>query len=480
MHRFHPFSLFCGLLSLLLLAAGCTGQRQDRARSWYEQGLSQLEAGDPTKAIVSLIQAQKMADNTPDIRLQADIQQAMGNTYSKNYLFEDALACYDKAEKGYEAVKDTASLNMLLYAKAKTFNNLKRYPDADSLFLRLARNRSLDSVFQAKVFADIALMKVTHEQEYRFGQIYYNYAVALRPSFSDFNHWGAYAYALEQTGSPAKADMLLNNLEKRRADSLLSTLIWKGKILAHRGAYQEAAATFEAALEKQSENLNTVLHQSALRTQRDFFENSLQQARRENRMIRMIIVLFFLVLMAAVYVGFILLRRRQEQARAEEQALLEASRQLTQQVVSQQEDRARLQAQYAHIQQGHFKEMGALLKTALEENETNIYAKQLSMFAKAKRAMDEIRADSGSERSFEEKLNECFDQVMTRLREEIPNHTDEYYRFAGFVFAGFDNQTLMALTGTRSLDSVYAKKKRLRQDIAASSAPHKAQFQQLL
>lgn len=480
MRCFRPFAFSFALLSLFLSAAGCTSQGQERAQSWYEQGLRQLEAGDPAKAVVSLMQAQKAADNTSDTCLQANIQQAMGNAYSKNYLFEDALACYDKAEKGYEAVRDTASLNTLLYAKARTFNNLKRYPDADSLFIRLARNRSLDSVFLAKVFADMALMKVAHEQEYRFGQIYYNYAVNLRPSFSNFNHWGAYAYALEQTGYPAKADMLLENLEKRRADSLLSTLIWKGRILAHRGAYQEAAACFDAALKKQSENLNKVLHQSALRTQRDYFENSLLHARRENRMIRIIIVLFFLLLMAAVYVGFILLRRRQEQARVEEQALLEASRQLTQQVASLQEDRARLQAQYAHIQQSHFKEMGALLKTALGENETNIDAKQLSLFVKAKRVMDEIRADSGGEQSFEEKLNECFDQVMARLREEIPNHTEEYYRFAGFVFAGFDNQTLMALTGTRSLDSVYAKKKRLRQDIAASSAPHKEQFQHLL
>lgn len=467
-------------LPLLVLTGGCTAQRQERARFWYEQGQSQLEAGDLAKTIVSLMQAQKIADKTPDTRLQAEIQEAMGNTYSKNYLFEDALACYDKAERGFTAAKDTASLNTLLYAKARTLNNLKRFLEADSLFKYLARNRSLDSAFRSKVVADMALMKVAHEQDYIFGQIFYNYAVDLHPSFSDFNHWGAYAYALEQTGFPAKADMLFEHLEKRGADSLLSTLIWKGKTLVHRGAFQEADACFEAALEKQSENLNKVLHQSALRTQRNFLEHSLQQAKRENRMIRTIIVLFFLLLMAAVYVGYILLRRRQERTRAEEEAIIEVSRQLTQQVVSLQEDRARLQAQYARIQQSHFKEMGSLLKTALGGNKTNIDAKQTTLFAKAKQAMAEIQADSGGERLFEEKLNDCFDQVMVRLREEIPNHTDDYYRFAGFVFAGFDNETLMALTGTRSLDSVYARKKRLRQDIAASDAPHKMQFQQLL
>ena len=69
---------------------------------------------------------------------------------------------------------------------------------------------------------------------------------------------------------------------------------------------------------------------------------------------------------------------------------------------------------------------------------------------------------------------------MEHLRKELPGHGPDYYRFASFVFAGFDKDLLMALTGTRSRDSVYSRKKRLRQDITASDAPHKEQFLQLL
>ena len=69
---------------------------------------------------------------------------------------------------------------------------------------------------------------------------------------------------------------------------------------------------------------------------------------------------------------------------------------------------------------------------------------------------------------------------MEHLRKELPEHKEDYYRFAGYVFAGFDRDLLMALTGTSSRQSVYARKKRLRQDIVESEVPHKDQFLRLL
>lgn len=474
-----PFLLKYLAFCLLMLTVFACDDGQ-RARSWYTQGQKQLDEGHQEDAVLSLLRADALARQTKDPLLLANIQASMGNAYSKSFLFEDALVCYETARSLFLQAKDTTAAYEVIYSAARTLNNLKQYNKADSLFVYLLRKRDLDTLFQAKLFADYALLKITHDHDYMAGQMYYNHAVDLHRSFYSHNHFGAYAYTLEQTGFPDKADRLFAQLERTGKDSLYASLVWKGRIMAHRGLYQEASGIFEAALEQQTDNMRSVLQQSALRTQRDYYERALLQTQRENKLIRATIILIFIVLMVLVYAIDLALRRRKERARTEQEAVLETARLLSEQVESLQEERTRLQAHFTKIHRSHFKEMGALLKTSLGENKENIAAKQTILYANARQAMAEIQADTRSNRLFEEKLNDCFEQVMTRLREEIPNHTDEYYRFAGYVFAGFDNETLMALTGTHSLDSVYAKKKRLRQDIASSEAPHKTQFQQLL
>ena len=474
-----PFLLKYLAFCLLILTIFACNDGQ-RAMSWYTQGQKQLDEGHREDAVVSLLRADALARKAKDPLLLANIQASMGNAYSKSFLFEDALVCYENARSLFLQAKDTTAAYEVIYSAARTLNNLKQYDKAESLFIYLLRKRELDTLFQAKLFADYALLKVTHDHNYVAAQMYYNHAVDLHRSFYSHNHFGAYAYTLEQTGFPDKADRLFAQLERTGKDSLYASLVWKGRIMEHRGLYQEASDLFEEALEQQTDNVRSVLQQSAFRTQRDFYERALQQTRRENRLIRTTIILIFLVLMVLVYAIDLALRRRREQEQEEKEAILETARALSEQVDSMQTERAQLQSQFAAIHQSHFKEMGSLLKTTLGENPDNIDVKQTVLYAKARQAMSAIQADSGSSRLFEDRLNDCFDQVMSRLREEVPNHTDEYYRFAGFVFAGFDNETLMALTGTRSLDSVYAKKKRLRQDIAASTAPHKEQFQRLL
>ena len=69
---------------------------------------------------------------------------------------------------------------------------------------------------------------------------------------------------------------------------------------------------------------------------------------------------------------------------------------------------------------------------------------------------------------------------MRHLREDFPDREEVFYRFAGYVFAGFDTDLLMILMDTPSRDAIYSRKKRFRQEVLRSDAPHKEQFILLL
>ncbi len=445
-----------------------------RVRSLLALGQIQMNKGDNIAALVSLIKAQQLSEKIDDPDFQAELALSLGDVYSQNFLFEEAIPYYERSRDYTRNSGDTVRMLISSYSLARALNDLGRFSQADSLFTPLLRyHQKMNPQVFSRIMADYGLVTVAHKKDYILGQIYYNYAFTHSDQTGHFDHLGPYAYAMERTGMTRKADSLLNVIREYGLDSLYSSLVWKSRLVAHRGDYQQAYALLETATEMQSNDEKRHLGQSALNARADSYEQALLLSRRENRWIRLIVLLMLCI--AATVLFFVL-----SAARKRQESLIETARGLTCQLDDLQEERESLQRQFARIHQTHLKEYGSLLKTTLGTNQTNIEAKRIILYEKARRTMDAIVDDKDKESAFEEKLNRCFDNVMMHLKKELPNHTPEYYRFAGFVFAGFDNETLMAITKTQSLDSIYAKKKRLRQDIARSKAEHKGLFARLV
>ena len=412
----------------------------------------------------------------------SQISEATGDVYSKCFLYEDALKQYQESYILCKEGEDPAKVNSIRYAMARTYNNLRRYGQADSLFRSILKDGpdKMDSTLYTRFLADYALFQVNHTHDYLLAEVLYGLALSRRPSFSSFNHWGAFAYSKSRNGKAAQADILFNQLKEMGKDANYAVQVWAARSKALRSEYKEAYELLDRSVDSQSEKVSSVLRQSALRAQSDYFEGQFERSKQENHLVRWIIVLVFVLMMIIIYVLYDVLQRKMHAVREHEETLIETASSLSDKLEALQQERSYLQTQYVRIHQAHLKEFGSLLKTTLGTNETNLDAKQATLYQKAKKTMETIVCDQNGERVFEEELNRCFDGAMIHLRAEHPNHTEDYYRFAGFVFAGFDNETLMAITGTRSLDSIYSKKKRLRQDIAGSPTEHRDQLLQLV
>ena len=58
---------------------------------------------------------------------------------------------------------------------------------------------------------------------------------------------------------------------------------------------------------------------------------------------------------------------------------------------------------------------------------------------------------------------------MSGFSKDFPSLTDQEKRLAGYVFAGFDNTTIMLLMGTSTLEHARVKKNRLKKKIEESA-----------
>lgn len=449
-----------------------------QARSWYYQGKVLTNAEAYPEALISLMRAREAATKTKDAKLLSQIAQATGDIYGKSFLYEDAMRQYQSAYSLAEGTNNAFQINTIRYAMARTFNNLKQYQQADSLFHILFNEGSpkMDPLTYTRFLADYALLKVNYTNDYPMAELLYGLALSRRRSFDSYNHWGAFAYTKARNGKTEQQKVLFKQLEQSGKDENYSVMVWKARTYALQSAYQEAFELLDRSIDKQADRAREVLRQSAIRAQRDFFEEEFRHSQKENNLIRLIIVLSVILLMVTSYIIYSKIHKKNEELRIHEMNILEAASSLSDQLGELQQERLLLKEQYIRIHQNQLKEFGSLLKTTLGVNETNIGAKQAMLYEKARKTMDMIVNDKKGNSVFEDQINSCFDNALTNLRVEIPNHTEEYYRFAGFVFAGFDNETLMAITGTKSLDSIYAKKKRLRQDIFRSNTEHRDQL----
>ena len=169
---------------------------------------------------------------------------------------------------------------------------------------------------------------------------------------------------------------------------------------------------------------------SAVRTERDYYSRAFKKESSSNRLHRLVAFAAIVLLGVGTAVGGFVYRRKQFSNRMREETLRNLALSLTRQVDELKNDQEVLQQRFAKGLQSRYQEMGELFKTVAGTNDEN--RKVL----------------------LEDQLNQSFDQLMAHFRIEFPGRSEEYYRFAAYMFAGFDKDAVMAFTGIRSRDAI--------------------------
>lgn len=459
----------------------------DRARPWYYLGRIQYNGRDYDEAIISFTRAKTYAEELDDDRFKALIYQAISDTYSNTYIFEEALKYAQEAHKYGLSSGDTSLANASLYNIAKLYNNLQDYQAADSLYFILSQTENLHSQTKAAVLANYAALLTWYKHDYEKALSLFDKALSFEYGFESYNLWGTYAYCLYLTGNTDRSEAVFRSLENAGLQNSYVYLAWKGKIAMHEKDYQTALAFLDKSAQEQTNGVRKLLRQSTVKAQRDYFILQNDTLQKENRQQKTINILLVIAILTSVITVISIILRYREDVRRKNQQLMEAAQDLVEhrqivQGLSAEIDniarqQARLKQEFFRLNQENFKELSDLCNT---------YYKTEGRSSQAHSVCGEVRGllknlGVGAERytALEQRVNEQFDHIMEHFRAEYPGHREQYFQTACYLFAGFKTRTI-ALILHLDEQEVYQVRWRLKKEVESVPTPHQKDFLTLL
>lgn len=459
----------------------------NRARPWYYLGRIQYNGRNYDEAIISFTRAKTYAEELDDDRFKALIYQAISDTYSNTYIFEEALKYAQRAYNYVLRIHDTIQTNTSLFSIAVLHNNLKNYAEADSIFTQLLLSDKISPYTRPMILECCAQFSVSYEKNYDKAVTLFDEALSLKDEFSSYNFWGAYAYSLYQTGDLKKSEQIFKKMEEAGLADQFVYQIWKSRIEQLKGDYHTAFDLLEKSMQEQTEGVMKLLRQSTVKAQRDYVTLQNDTLQKENRQQKTINILLIIAILTSVIAVFVIVLRYREHTRQKNQQLMEAAqdlveqRQIVKDLSSEIDKTARkqelLRQEHFYLNQENFRELSDLCNT---------YYKTEGRSSQAYSVCGEVRGllknlGLGAERysALEQRVNEQFDHIMEHFRAEYPGHREQYFQTVCYLFAGFKIRTVALLLHLSEQD-VYQVRWRLKKEVESTPTPHQSDFLTLL
>lgn len=178
----------------------------------------------------------------------------------------------------------------------------------------------------------------------------------------------------------------------------------------------------------------------------------------------------FLILLAGA--GTILwMRQRMKLQASQAEALMAEASGLKSQIDASRGDVCRLETKLHGLLENRFSLIDSLCQTYYETQGTK--AERKAIVDKVKGEIESVRADSFAD--MEQAVNDCRDNLLTKVRDAWPEIKDSDYRLLVYVASGLSTRTVCLLLD-ESVDVVYKRKSRLKSRLKASVAPDCAEI----
>lgn len=445
-----------------------------RAKAWYYLGRIQENGGDIPEASISFLKADRYSENCDDIAFKALVYQSISNMYNKTYLDDDALHYTGLSYELLVREGDTLGVNASLYRMAQDYNNVGRYAESDSLYRLLIEDNRIHPNLRASAISNYALGLITRSVQYEQAASLLDTVINTYGSLNRENYWGAYAYALVRTGKEKRADHIFKQLEKLPGSSSAYVYSsWKSMADASQGNYKAAYLSQKKAADLQTENVQKILQQSAIKAQKDYLEEANMEAERKVKRQQLLArgeVALFLIF---IFLLVLLFKRRSKIAAQKHELLYEAYKELTSRT---EEEKAKVRNQYIQMCQSHFSHIGRINEML------NVYARESNnnLYRELKRSIQRVGLDEQSQQRFEKMLDDSFDGVMTHFRDSFPGKKQRFYQLVSYLFAGFGTTTICTIIPGYNKHNIHVEKWRLKQLIQGSESSYKEQFLEIL
>lgn len=447
------------------------GSPDERLKALYYLGRVQYNAGDGKRAIVSLNKAEALFDLSEDKRMCGLVCGALADLYGDNHLVEEQLAALEEGLNFFKEANDERRSNLVIGRLANAYHDLHKWTEADSLY-REALTKNVENTFAMRIFlSNYAIMKMIQPEPDYDGSIelFERLSLDYRKPL-DSQELSCYAFAQDLAGNGHLCDEILTNCEA--VDEF-----WKYKILQHRKQYEEAINCLNKTYVVQDSVIRMTLRTSVYDSMKDYYAEEARIAHQKiivGRFLLSIVILSCLVLLLIVVVVFMTKFKRECEERKRVEALLEnASALLEDSKAKYQMELSNLRDSYTKLYREQFTSIRSLCTLYLRTRKLD--SKKDRIYAEVESILSFINSDDKKWKSFEGRINKSLNNVVAKLRQELPETSDVDVRLFCYSIIKLDAETISTITGLTT-SNIYSHKSRLKDKIISTNPAHKEEF----
>lgn len=449
------------------------GEPKDKMLSWYYEGICLKNGRDLIPAMIALEKAEKEALDLEDwfylglvYRNKAALFNMSNNLVGATENWGKAVSCFEKAHA--DIYKAFAELSLAI-----DYSNEKEFDLADSLLLKIKSEYPSNRNLQVHSCLTEAGLLVQKGIEPEKALDLFREVPKSRFSVMDY---GYLAQAFEMVGRKDSSDYWLSVGYRISSDEKeIATLDYLKSIIENRrGNYGEAFRLVDHAASVQDSLTRVLLQQSVSAAQRDYYKNEtlLKEGRIRSMRERAIFgVVVSLLIILILIMTVIAISRKKDRLLKEQLARL----------AYEENELDRLNRDNAHLVGSLFSERINRLDQLCESYFKSEDEKEQSLvFKQIKGIAAKIRKDEGLFIALEKDLNRYCNDIMTKLRHQVPRIKGENYRMIMLFFAGFSYETVLFILNKNSIDSLKTARSRFRKEITDAQAPDSDFFLKML
>ncbi|MDE6508460.1 MAG: hypothetical protein K2L04_08375 [Alistipes sp.] len=246
------------------------------------------------------------------------------------------------------------------------------------------------------------------------------------------------------------------------------------------GDYRKAAEEYRNEAFLQDSLMRIAVKQPYANVHRDFADKEKRIAQRRLHGMRLnfylMLALAVVVVSFAGFVAYINYRRRQLTV-AEHLSALDEIRNTNKMLLMKLEAQHRSETEeLQQLVKERFAEINELAATYYERKGAN---EQRAIYNKVRALLETYASGTDGRREIERVVDTCHDNIMQKIRAELPELKEAELDLLRYVYAGFSLQVISVFTGG-SINYTAVKKSRLKAKIARSDAPSKDLFVRLM
>ena len=454
------------------------GPKEKEMMSLYYLGMSQYYSKHYNNAVVSLDYVSNLAEQCENPRYIALSQIYLSHIYHRRYNFTEAISAAQRSIPFFESLPDSSyQVRWARLHLADCFVGKRQFDDANDIYSSLAGLFPSDSALIRQVLPHFAWsMLLSGEENALEAFNIYQKAFKVYHAKLDCYNLHHYGMTLLSLGKEEAASAIIHELEDFTDYPELQHDL-KFRLLKKRGDYKAALGEYELLTGRQNEVAREMMYSSLYKYQRDFQRLSLENTQlqfkveRERMLIIQAIILLFVIIIGWFAVFW------WRRAKREKEQLVSSIKDMTISLAQYQEQNTHLEDELELVRQKYvgaykkqFQKIASLVEyyrtTSGRSDGRDLVYKQVMELSST------VGKDRESMRALERNVNAALDNAMSKYREAFSGKSLEHYDLVCYFMAGFPASLIELLTGIPK-STLYSKKSRLLDELAASHSPYK-------